>query len=141
MLFFFVIKIFFWDHEVRNTGRGSLLQNQQSQNYYDDRFRRPQVQPAAVPSVQPTTAQALRSVSAEVPNHRGLSAWTLLSGIWKKRLPTTEKTNTASQDPVVHRIGRLGVRFYQPNWACHLFKCIADRNVVQKIFSNLFRLP
>lgn len=114
------------------------METQQSQNYYDDRFRRPQVQPAAIPSVQSTTAQALRSISSEMPNHRRLSARTLLSGNRKKRLPTTQETNTASQGSVVHRIGGLGVRFYQPTGLVICSNVSPIEILSRKHFQNFF---
>lgn len=91
-----------------SAGGGLLLQNRQSQYYYDDRVRRPPVQPATVPAVQPASAQALRPVPAEMPDHRGLSTGPLLPGNRKECLPAAQGTNTTDQSSVAHRVG--GVR-------------------------------
>jgi len=61
--------------------------------------------------VQPAAAQALRSVPAEVPDHRGLPAGPLLPGNRKERLPATQGNNTADQSTAVHRVGGPGVCF------------------------------
>lgn len=93
--------------------------------------------------MQPTAAQALRSVPAEVQDHRGLPARPLLSGNRKKRVPATQGNNTTHQGPTVHRVGGPESVFYRPNRVCRPGRFIIDpkpttMSIIRSIFIIYF---